>query len=450
MLKSHEKSFSNLQKVLDIIVVLLSWASAYFIRFNFIPNAELGLELLFIKLSPILCVITLYSFYKNDLYKSQRFSHRYKEVLSVINANFIGSTSFVLLIYFFGADRLSRLTLGLYFLISTFALIAMRIIVRNTLRSFRKKGKNLRHVLLVGNGEPLKKYIESVRFYKDSGINFLAWRDSEGLANGSKIPEESSERPDAVIISYKNKDSYKIEEFLSDHYNDVVPIQILPDFSYSLIGHQIEDFGGIPLISVNQPAQKSLELFLKRGLDFAGSFLGLIVISPLLILISLLVKLTSKGPIFYAQERLGLNGGTFQMWKFRTMKETVDDVDQTEWSNKENPRKTKFGSFLRKTSLDELPQLWNVLKGEMSLVGPRPERPFFVEKFRREIPGYMLRHKMRAGITGWAQINGWRGDTSLEKRIDCDIYYIKHWSFWFDIKILLLTFIKGFSDKNAY
>ncbi|MFT6069455.1 MAG: Undecaprenyl-phosphate glucose phosphotransferase [Bacteriovoracaceae bacterium] len=458
MLKAHEKSFSNFQKLLDILLILFSWVLSYFIRFFYLPDAEQGLEILFLKLAPVLLVVTLYCFYKNNLYLSQRFTHRYHEILSVVKANTIAIICFVLLLYFFGSERLSRLTLIIYYATSTLLLISLRMAVRNFLRSLRRKGKNLRHVLLVGNGEPLTKYVHNARLFKDSGIQFKGWIDSEGQAEKLNIEELQGEyahlkdslSPDVIVISYNNKDSHKVEAFMANSYNDVIPIQILPDLPYSLIGHQIEDFGGMPLLSVNQPSFNFIELIIKRFLDLFGAALGLTILSPLFLVLGILIKVSSKGPVFYGQERLGLEGDTFLMWKFRTMKQATGEEDQTEWSNKENPRKTRLGDFLRKTSLDEFPQLWNVLKGDMSLVGPRPERPFFVQKFREEIPGYMLRHKMRAGITGWAQVNGWRGDTSLHKRIECDIYYIKHWSFWFDIKILFLTLWKGFTNENAY
>lgn len=244
--------------------------------------------------------------------------------------------------------------------------------------------------------------------------------------------------------------SFRTSEFMAKHHNDVTPIQILPDLSFSLVGHQIEDFAGIPLVTVNQPTFNQFELALKRTLDVVGVLIGGLFISPLLLICAIGVKLSSPGPIFFGQRRVGVDGSEFLMWKFRSMRVADDSVQTKEWSNKENPRKTRFGDFLRRTSLDELPQIWNVLVGDMSLVGPRPEQPFFVEKFRHEIPGYMLRHKMRAGMTGWAQINGWRGDTDLSERINCDIYYIKNWSFIFDLRILFLTFFKGFVSKNAY
>jgi exopolysaccharide biosynthesis polyprenyl glycosylphosphotransferase len=180
------------------------------------------------------------------------------------------------------------------------------------------------------------------------------------------------------------------------------------------------------------------------------SALALVVLSPLLFLIAALVKLTSPGPVLYSQERMGLDGRSFRMWKFRSMRVDAEARTGAVWAQASDGRRTAFGTFLRKTSLDELPQLWNVLRGDMSLVGPRPERPVFVQRFRKEIPYYMLRHKVQAGITGWAQVNGWRGNTSLDRRIECDLFYIRNWSYALDLKILTLTLWKGFIHKNAY
>jgi exopolysaccharide biosynthesis polyprenyl glycosylphosphotransferase len=458
MLKQHEKSIANIQRLVDLGAVWISWIIAYFIRFRAFKGAEAGLEETFLKLSFVLIGVSLYSFYKMGLYRSQRFSNRYKEIFSVIRGNTMAIIIFIILIYFFGESRLSRLTLGIYFLISTVTLVVFRISIRNFLRVIRQQGKNLRYVLLIGNGEALVRYVETIRLFKDSGIRIAAWIDSNGLAEKNNVTPfegtyetyKESNNVDTVVLSYVGKDGHKVEEFLSKNYDDLTPIQILPNISYSLVGHQIEDFGGIPVLTFNQPQFSSYELAMKRFTDIIGSLIGLIISFPIFIFAGVLIKLSSKGPIFYGQERVGIEGQHFTMWKFRTMKVAESNEDQTEWSNKENPRKTWIGDLLRKTSLDELPQLWNILLGQMSLIGPRPERPFFVEKFKKEIPGYMLRHRMKAGLSGWAQINGWRGDTDLNKRIECDIYYIKNWSIWFDFKIIFLTPLKGLFHKNAY
>lgn len=458
MLKKHHKSFQRYQKIVDIALVSFSWFISYLIRFELLSGGQTGLESEFLKIWPFLVTITLTSLHRNDLYKSLRFTSRYKEILNLIKGNFLAVIGLVILLYFGNDERVSRLTIIIYFLLSTTILTVARILMRNFLRLLRLKGKNLRHILLIGNSPLLSDYVNTARAYKDSGIRFLGWIDSNELAVKHNIKEiniEYSElrnenTPDAVILAYSGASSYKTHEFLSKNYNDIVPVQILPDLSYSMVGHQIEDFGGIPLLSVNQPSFNTFELILKRLVDFLGAGIGSLLISPLLLFIALGVKLTSPGPLLFGQTRIGLNGEEFKMWKFRSMRVAVDGEDTKEWSNKENPRKTRFGDFLRRTSLDELPQLLNVLIGHMSLVGPRPEQPYFVEKFRHEIPGYMLKHKMKPGMTGWAQVNGWRGDTDLNKRIECDIFYIKNWSFIMDIKILFLTLFKGFINKNAY
>ena len=451
------RKFSFYQKVVDSIIILLSWAIAYFVRFH-IMSGQKGLALTFLKISPFVTAITLYSFYKVDLYKSMRFSSRFKEIYSVFRANTTAAIVIVILLYFTSQERISRATILMYFGISTLLLVSVRLIVRNILRHIRKKGHNLRHLLLIGNGKAIIEYIHTAKKFKDSGIRFIGWLDSQGKSERMDIENlkisfediKARLKPDAIILSYEGEESHKTSQFVAEHYNDVIPIQILPDLSYSMVGNKIEDFGGIPVISVNQPVINSYELFLKHIGDFLLTFVGCLFISPLLFFLALGVKLSSPGPILFGQRRVGLDGKEFLMWKFRSMRVADDSKQTQEWSNKENPRKTKFGDFIRKTSLDELPQLLNVLKGEMSLVGPRPEQPFFVEKFRHEIPGYMLKHKMKPGMTGWAQVNGWRGDTDLNKRIECDIYYIKNWSLWLDVKILFLTLFKGFINKNAY
>lgn len=450
MLKQHEKAISNSQRIIDALLIYICWMAAYYIRFDILPAQNSQLEQ-FAKIGLVQVAFGLYFMYKNGLYRSQRFNSRIGEIMTVVKANTLAFLALVISLYFVAPERVSRGQLLLYYPLSTCVLIAMRLATRNFLRVLRKKGYNLRHVVLFGNGPQLIDYVQTARRYKDCGITFRGWLNSEGKAKELGIPEASTtEGADVIVIGHKNGDHHKTDDFLRSNYNDITPLQILPDLSYALVGQQVEDFAGIPLITYNQPHFSTLDLLIKRAFDFTLTLIGVTLISPLLIFIALGVKFSSPGPIFYGQRRMGIDGQLFTMWKFRSMRMASDDSDTKEWSNKENPRKTKFGSFLRRTSLDELPQVFNVLLGQMSLVGPRPEQPFFVEKFRSEIPGYMLRHKMKAGITGWAQVNGWRGDTSLNKRIECDIYYIKHWSLWFDVKILFLTFWKGFIDKNAY
>ena len=459
MLKKNEILFDYTQRFCDFFVLLGSWLISYFIRFHYISGAQEGLFNLFLKVGISFSLFSIYIFKKRNLYKPQRFSTRTKEVLTTLQANILSFISLIFILYFIAPEKVSRLHLIIHLALSTTFLISFRIVLRNTLRKLRRNGHNLRHYLLIGSGQQIESYVQSVKTYKDCGINFIGWIDSNELASNYDIqnldqqnqtyPEVlKSKEFDQVVIGYSNQDSKKIEEFLRKYGDDTIPIQILPDLSYSTVGHTIEQFAGIPLINLNKPRLNSYDHFLKRSFDFILSFIGLIFLCPLLALIALLTKTSSPGPILFGQKRMGIDGKEFTMWKFRSMRVASKKEQTQEWSSKENPRKTKFGSFLRKSSLDELPQLWNVFVGDMSLVGPRPEQPFFVEQFRKEIPGYMLRHKMKAGITGWAQINGLRGDTSIEKRIRFDLYYIRNWSLWFDIKIIILTFFR--LNQNAY
>lgn len=457
MLKKYAYYLSIVQRSLDLLIIAASWMAAYYIRFTMIAGAQKGLVFLYAKICFFLLVIAAYFFHKAGLYRSQRFNSQLSEFFSLLKANLTIFLALVVGLYFATPDRISRGQLLIYFTLSSTFLIIAHLFIRNSLKAMRRRGLNLRHVLLLGNAKHLTDYVRSVKTFEDCGINIKGWFQSEGLATTMNVKDLGNElncheiqNADAIVVGYRAADSQKLEDFLKQNHNSLVEIKVIPDMSYSYLGHQIEDFAGIPVLSLNSPNLNILEVTIKRILDFTLTLLGLIILSPLLLLIAIAIKLSSPGPILYGQERMGLDGSHFKMWKFRSMKVSTNNEDTKEWSSKTNPRKTKIGNFLRRTSLDELPQLFNVLLGQMSLVGPRPEQPYFVEKFRNDIPAYMLRHKMKAGITGWAQVNGWRGDTSLEKRIECDIYYIKNWSFWFDLKILMLTFLKGFVNKNAY
>tara|TARA_R110002072_G_scaffold1989_2_gene16404 strand:+ start:119780 stop:121156 length:1377 start_codon:yes stop_codon:yes gene_type:complete len=458
MLKKNERSINIVQRLIDSLVIIFSWFVAYYLRFNFIPNAETGLFKEFLLTGLLQVCISYFVFQKYEVYTSYRMASRFNEILNVVKANFISFFILVISLYFLKSDKVSRIHLSIFLIVSSIALIFSKVIIRKILKSIRRKGYNLRHILLIGSGSQAKDYIKTVKQFNDSGISFMGWIDPIKEYENYQIPiiKEpyanyiESNSPDNVIISYSNKDSDKLNSFLKENYNSLIPIQVLPDLSFSLVGHKVEDYFGIPLLSLNEPQVSIFEKYIKLIFDFIASLIALTILSPLLFIISLGVKISSPGPIFYGQERIGLNGKRFKMWKFRSMRLASKNEDSTTWSSKDDPRKTKFGNFIRSTSIDELPQLWNVLVGDMSLIGPRPERPFFVDKFKSEIPNYMLRHKMKAGITGWAQVNGWRGDTDLTKRIECDIYYIKNWSLFLDIKIVFLTIIKGFINKNAY
>jgi Undecaprenyl-phosphate glucose phosphotransferase len=462
MLREHQRRFVISLQIFELLAVVGAWIGSYYLRFHVLlglfPTNDINLFEEFLFLSPLLGIITLYFNYRNKLYNSHRFNSWSKEIVSVSISNFQALMAFILIIYMFRPNRLPLLALGLYFVASSLLLLTIRIIARNSLIGLRRKGRNLRHIYLVGSGEQLVPYIERVQKLPDSGLNIAGWYDSEGLAEtmGIPVPEKSiqellkKKKIDAIILGFNDAHANKIESLVTKLYNQVIPVIVVPMVTYSFIGSRIEDFEGIPLLKLNHPQIGIFGMAIKRIFDIFVSLFALIFFGPLMLLIALLVKITSKGPILYKQERMTRDGKSFMMWKFRSMRTDAEANGGAQWAVKNDPRTTKLGAFLRKTSLDELPQFFNVLTGHMSLVGPRPERPELIEKFKDKIPAYMLRHKMKAGITGWAQANGWRGNTSLEKRIEFDIYYIKNWSFGLDIKILFLTVIKGFINKNAY
>ncbi len=257
---------------------------------------------------------------------------------------------------------------------------------------------------------------------------------------------------DEIAITLALEDYGRLEEIVDLCEKSGVHTKFIPDYN-SLIPSRpyTEDLMGLPVINIRYvPLTNTLNLILKRCVDIIGSVLGLIIVSPIMILTAAAVKLSSPGPIIFKQERIGLHNKPFWMYKFRTMEIQKESSEKKAWTVRNDPRVTKIGKFLRRTSLDEFPQLYNILRGDMSLVGPRPERPLFVEKFREEIPRYMIKHQVRPGLTGWAQINGYRGDTSIRKRIDYDIFYIENWTMGLDFKIMFLTIFKGFINKNAY
>jgi Undecaprenyl-phosphate glucose phosphotransferase len=347
----------------------------------------------------------------------------------------------------------------LYAVFAEFFLVAFRLIFRNHISAMYTRGRLSHKIILAGNGPQLVKYIKTIKSLPELGYRFMAWVDDGGqaakygipsLPDGSLAQAMDQYGPESVVIGYPTAETSKTAGVLSLSFDSLVNFIVLPETSPNLVGSTMDDFFGIPLLKINQPREDFFGGLLKRNMDIVLSFAGIVVLLPLFILIGILIKFSSRGPVFYKQERMTLDGEHFFMYKFRSMKVFTDGTNEKGWTRKNDPRITRLGNFLRKTSLDEFPQLWNILKGEMSLVGPRPERPIYVTEFRKKVPAYMLRHKMKAGLTGWAQVNGWRGDTSIEKRIEFDLYYIRNWSVWLDIKILFLTFVKGFVNKNAY
>jgi exopolysaccharide biosynthesis polyprenyl glycosylphosphotransferase len=460
MIRSKSNLIPIAQKMADMLVLFAVWNTVVWFRFSFISSAQKGLEAEYFKGGLLLIAVTFYFFAKEGIYKSYRLKSTFEEMKSVLRAHSLAAVAFVIILYFTNSGKLSRSVLLVNYLFGCAALIVLRYGVRLSLRYMRRHGRNLRHMALIGSSQTLKRYVHNVMYFPDSGVRFFGWLDSDGEAErlGIKILSEGDAIAaykagvDGFVIGYDGENVGKTEYYVKRLHDGLSPVIVIPDTTHSFVGYQLDNIAGVPALFVNEPDYSTINVATKRTFDLVASFLGLLVLSPVFLFLAIGVRLSSPGAIFFGQERVGLDGRRFKMWKFRSMRvgAHVSEDSVPGWTVKDDPRKTKLGSFLRATSLDELPQLWNVFVGEMSLVGPRPEQPYYVEKFRDEIPSYMLRHKMKAGITGWAQVNGWRGDTSLHERIECDLFYIRHWSIWFDIKILFLTFWKGFINKNAY
>ena len=332
------------------------------------------------------------------------------------------------------------------------------------LRDMRKKGLNQKQVLLVGYSRAAEEYIDRIQQNPQWGYTVRGILDDNvpagtmyknvkvigRIANLMVILPVSS--LDEIAITLGLSQYYRLEEIVTLCEKSGVHTKFIPDYNKIIpTKPYTEDIQGLPVINIRYvPLSNTFNALVKRAMDIVGAIAGIIVSSPVMLLMCILIKITSPGPLIYKQERVGLHNKTFWMYKFRSMELQPEAEEKKAWTKKNDPRVTGIGKFMRRTSIDELPQFFNILKGDMSLVGPRPERPFFVEKFREEIPRYMVKHQVRPGLTGWAQVNGYRGDTSIRKRIECDLYYIENWSIGFDIKIMFLTVFKGFINKNAY
>ena len=332
------------------------------------------------------------------------------------------------------------------------------------LRKIRRSGFNLRHIIFVGYSRAAEAFIDRIRANPQWGYNVQGILDDNKeigytykgisiLGTTDELEEIlENNRLDEIALTLGLQEYYKLKRIVATCEKSGVHTKFVPDYNDIIPTRPYtEDLMGLPVVNIRHvPLTNTFNMICKRVMDIAGAVVAIVVFSPVMLVTAILVKTTSKGPLIYKQERVGLHNQNFQMYKFRSMEVQSAKSEKKAWTVRNDPRVTAVGRFIRRTSIDELPQLFNILKGDMSLVGPRPERPFFVEKFREEIPRYMVKHQVRPGLTGWAQVNGYRGDTSIKKRIEYDLYYIENWTIGLDIKILFLTFFKGFVNKNAY
>jgi Undecaprenyl-phosphate glucose phosphotransferase len=467
MLKKHSKFFETVVLLLDWVTLSCSWMFAYYLRF-YIPviHVTKGIPpfLIYLTLIAIMLPLWYIVFKAFGLYRPKRISSKVAEIVDISKGTTIAVLLLISLTFFVRQYEFSRLTFLYFWIISMVALCIERILFRELLRFIRRRGYNLRFALIVGTGSLGLNVTDRMRRHPELGIiikGFLSEEKSQigNELHGFRVLDTFDnvrnvvveQKIDMVLITLPLSAHEKLKTILGDIGDEMVSIMLIPDLiEIATLRGGIGEFEGMPIISLRDTPLYGWSLVGKRVMDIVLSLAIILAVSPLMLVISILVKVTSEGPVFYRQERMGLDGKIFNMLKFRTMTTQAEKETGPVWAANVDSRKTVIGAFLRRTSMDELPQFFNVLKGEMSIVGPRPERQFFIQQFRDQVPKYMLRHKMKAGITGWAQISGWRGNTSLEKRIEYDLYYIENWSLRFDLEIMWLTIWKGLINKHAY
>ena len=447
----------------DALLVVAGWIAAYYIRFELlIPPEWLPLSM-YLSFFPWVLIISMIVFSLSGLYAPDRAQRLTRLIFSVAKAVGLGLLVVAASLSFYRALSFSRLHMILFGVITPALMILVRIAIFYVLYKSRLNGKNLRRVLIVGAGRVGRQLHHSFSQYPWMGFEVVGFLDDHPENPDSVIgaTEDTVSLVDRfadegspihyVYITLPFSASEKITTLVDNLSNRLTHVCLVPDLlQFNLLNSRITDVDGLPILHILDEAPLELRQYIKRFIDIVFSSLFLLMASLPMSIIAILVKLSSPGPVFYRQERMGLNGRKFDMLKFRSMPVNAESSSGPVWAKAGENRATRVGAFLRKTSLDELPQFINVLKGDMSVVGPRPERPVFIENFKDHVPRYMQRHKVKAGITGWAQVNGWRGNTSIEKRIEYDIYYIQNWSIWLDFKIMWMTVWKGFVNEHAY
>jgi exopolysaccharide biosynthesis polyprenyl glycosylphosphotransferase len=454
------------QVILDLLLFYFSFYLAFWVRFHSglleiskgIPSFHAYLQIF-----PVAALVMTLVLKSMGLYDRKGLGSGIK-VLQIVKAISLGMFILMSITFIYRDITFSRLLV----VVAWFLCISFILIGRFSLSKFEKwlyKRFGLKKkILLIGGGELFKDVVASLEkaskdLYKFIGALVEGTPDSPSSSYGNPVPILGSikklpdilsrEKIDEVILAVPDLEQKKIVEIILACEKEMVRFRMIPDIFEILTSQvEVENFYGVTLLGLKQfPLEKAMNRFLKRAMDVFGASFGLVLCFPLFLILFVLIKRDSSGPVFYRQERVGEDGRKFTMVKFRTMIENAEEKTGPVWTSEKDSRRTQLGQFLRRYNLDELPQLWNVLKGEMSLVGPRPERPYFVNEFKDRVPRYMSRHKIKSGMTGWAQVNGLRGNTSILERVKYDLYYLENWSVLFDIKIICKTFLSG---KNAY
>lgn len=468
MIKNNQSILNKLMVLIDAVITGGSFVLAYLIKFYILVDGP-GVGVLplrsYVALLPFLITLYLITYLMTNVYTPKRTMGIWGELWMIIRANLIGLG--ILLIVLFGIIHgrpYARSVIGIFFILSNLFECLFRILVRTILHKVRLNGYNKKHILLVGYSRAAESYIDRILKNPEWGLNVVGILDNAVPVGteyyGIRVLDTldalegmlSDNSFDEVSITLALKDYDYFEHVVNVCEKQGVHTKFIPDYN-SIVPTKpyTEDLDGLAVVNIRSvPLTNTFNSIIKRMVDIFGSLFGIILTSPVMLVTAIAVKCSSKGPILFKQERVGYHGRNFNMYKFRSMRVQTVAEEKKGWTTKGDPRVTGVGRFIRKTSIDELPQLFNILKGDMSLVGPRPERPQYVEKFKEEIPRYMVKHQVRPGLTGWAQVNGLRGDTSIKKRVEYDLYYIENWTFFFDIKIIIMTFFTGFINKNAY
>ena len=469
MIRQRHRKASALYLIGDLAVTVLAFFAAWPLRFDLqvvpltknVPSFAPYLELL-----PFILVVWPVVFYFHGLYQNRRARSRVDEVLSIVSAVVLANLLLLAFIAWYrppvAPDSLeyftfSRAFLALFALLNLALITLARMFIRQVLRHRRSLGYGVQRILVVGAGALGREITQKILAHREFGFEVVGFLDDDpGKAGKSflgvpvvgnlKHIDELLEQGsiDQVFIALPLEAHRKMLRIVQRVSRECVEVRIVPDIlQYATLNAAMEDVDGTPVINLAQMPMQGWYSLAKRAMDVAIAAAAILALSPLLPVVALLIWLEDHGPIFYSQERMGLDGKRFMIYKLRTMRVNAEATTGPVWAVKDDPRRTRLGSFLREWSLDELPQLWNVLRGDMSIVGPRPERPSFVNEFKHKIPQYMMRHRVKAGITGWAQVHGWRGNTSIKKRIQYDLYYIQNWSLKLDFKIMWMTFRSG-------
>ena len=472
MMRRYNRLLVAFYIITDALLGMAALILAYLLRFEsgLIPVTKGNPPFEeYLQMLPFIALLVPVSFQVQGLYRLRRGRSRVDDFFAVFVGTILaGILGLFALLYFqaYYPDRYnepSRLLLPLFLAINVVLTYGSREVVREALERRWKAGIGLKRVLIAGAGDLGRLVADKVLEHRELGFKVVGFLDDRAagdhigyrglpllgtLADADEVIR--TEKIDHVYVALPLEEHVKMLGIVEAVNREGIDIHVVPDLlQFIALRARLENLDGVPIISLNDVPLRGINSVLKRGIDVAISATALLALSIPLGIIALIIKRTSRGPVFYTQERMGLDGKAFLVYKFRSMYVGAEDDTGPVWARDDDPRCTPVGRWLRKLDLDELPQLWNVFRGDMSLVGPRPERPYFVEQFKHRIPQYMLRHKVKAGITGWAQVNGWRGNTSLEKRIEYDLYYIENWSVGLDLKILWLTLVRGF-HRHAF